>query len=538
MRSRANAFTSNAFTSNAFTSNAFTSNAFTSNAFTSNAFTSNAFTSNAFTSNAFTSDGQFNPYGVNPDAYSSAQVRSVIAGSANTGTVEETLSADTWTNTGTFYVRVNGKGSAASDQPFSLSVQLTGNTCAGINPIPGAPLTDLPTNVKSLVLWDSSRYPALQAADVATLGTTLDAFKARPEIGGAVVDVSDPAFAWSTRLQDLNAQADAHPDCVYAKNLVAYALKDIVQAYRAANPTLQYVVLVGGDSVIPFFRYPDENKLGPEDTFFPPVTGGSPSDASLRDNYILGQDEYGSTTSLSLGTYSFPIPDLAVGRLVETAADANTVLHAYLETGAGVVAPNNGVGAATDYSSLVTGYDFLADAATTVKGELADGTTAAPSTLIDLPANSEDTWSGSDLKNALTQSRHDLMFLAGHFSATQAEASDFTTEATTTDLVDGLATSGVDLTNSIVFSAGCHAGYNLVDADMTTGDPLDWAQAFAGQGATLIAGTGYQYGDSDLELWSERVYGEFAHQLRVGYRPGGDRIGADPIEAGLFRLDA
>ncbi len=245
----ANAFTSNAFTSNAFTSDASTANAFTSNAFTSNAFTSNAFTSNAFTSNAFTSQRvheqcvheqcvhverlhvqcvhierlheqcvheqcvhierlheqcvhirrPVQPVRGQSGCLLERPGREVSSpGSANTGTVEESLSANTWTNTGTFYVRVNGKGDAASDQPFSLSVQLTGNTCAGINPIPGSPLTDLPTNVKSLVLWDSSRYPALQAADVATLRTTLGAFKARSEIGGAVVDVSDPAFAWST----------------------------------------------------------------------------------------------------------------------------------------------------------------------------------------------------------------------------------------------------------------------------------------------------------------------------------------------------
>ena len=39
------------------------------------------------------------------------------------------------------------------------------------------------------------------------------------------------------------------------------------------------------------------------------------------------------------------------------------------------------------------------------------------------------------------------------------------------------------------------------------------------KGATLVAGTGFQYGDDELIEYSERVYAEFAHQLRVGTGP-------------------
>src|SRR5207253_1010412 len=68
---------------------------------------------------------------------------------------------------------------------------------------------------------------------------------------------------------------------------------------------------------------------------------------------------------------------------------------------------------------------------------------------------------------------------------------------------------------------GCHSGYNLVDVDAITGvtQPLDWAQAFARKGATLIAGTGYQYGDTDFMEYSERLYSNFARQLRAGTGP-------------------
>ena len=110
--------------------------------------------------------------------------------------------------------------------------------------------------------------------------------------------------------------------------------------------------------------------------------------------------------------------------------------------------------------------------------------------------------------------RHDLVFLAGHFSANSALAADYQTQVVTTELT----ASSVDLANSIVISAGCHAGYNLVDDDALAGValPLDWAQAFAQKRAVLVAGTGYQYGDTDFLEYSERLYRDFANELRAG----------------------
>jgi hypothetical protein len=77
------------------------------------------------------------------------------------------------------------------------------------------------------------------------------------------------------------------------------------------------------------------------------------------------------------------------------------------------------------------------------------------------------------------------------------------------------------MTNAIFYSAGCHSGYNIVDAHDVPGITLepDWAQAFARKGATLIAGTGYQYGDTDFIEYSERLYRDFTRQLRQGNSP-------------------
>ncbi len=88
-----------------------------------------------------------------------------------------------------------------------------------------------------------------------------------------------------------------------------------------------------------------------------------------------------------------------------------------------------------------------------------------------------------------------------------------------------------------MFSAGCHSGYNIVDGDAIPGVtvPLDWAQAFAQKQATLIAGTGYQYGDTDFLEYSERLYRDFARELRAGTGADLDRRGAGPGQADLPR---
>jgi hypothetical protein len=441
--------------------------------------------------------------------------------SATDGLAAETIKADTWNNTGFFYVRVSGKnGQSSLDAPFAVSVTITGNQCPTIAPIGTAPTAaDLHLStggsLRTLILWDRTRMSGDTAA-LDALQSKIDLLAARPDVAGVRIDLAS-----NTRIQQLNAQADANIPCMYAKNLVAAGIKDIVNAYRSANPNLQYIVLVGGDKAIPFFRYPDQSLLGEEQTYGAPVIPSTASDASLRTNFVLGQDAYGASTELSLRASTFPVPDLAVGRLVETADEASGLIDAYLSTPAGVVA--------TPTTSLVTGYDFLEDAANSVKADLDTGTgvigdslisrsTVAPGTLCSSTLSPPDcSWDATALRTTLLGARHDLIFLAGHFSANNALAADYTTTMNATDLAGA---SSLDLTNSIIFSAGCHSGYNIVDADATSAtNAVDWSQAIARRKATLIAGTGYQYGDTDFLEYSERIYAEFAHQLRVGTGP-------------------
>jgi len=451
-------------------------------------------------------------------AFSSAQLRSLVGISAMEGTSNENLAVNTWNNTGFYYIRVNGRnGAFDAENPFQLSITRLTGQCSGLVLDPGLSggLSAQSGNFETLVLVDWNRLVTQNAA-AGDAGFQARVSSFASGVNGVLVDVGqDPNIA------ALNEQADTRNACPFAKNLVANAIRKLVRAYREQNGELQYLVLVGNDNIIPFFRHPDFAQIGSESNYVPPVQNDTASQASLKSNYFLSQDDYGARVEISYKTDVLPIPDLAVGRLVETPAEIDSQLIAFNDGGGQLAAPT---------TALVTGYDFLADAATKVSNQLSLG--MGPAAVVDELISARETapsesWTADDLRTALLGSRHDIIFLAGHFSAGGTLAADTVTRMTATELSE----SGVDLKNSLVYSAGCHSGYNLVNEHGFAGispEP-DWAQAFAGKGATLVAGTGYQYGDTDFVEYSERLYFEFTRQLRAG--TGAVRVGKALVTA-------
>ena len=497
------AFSPDAFSPDAFSPDAFSPDAFSPDAFSPDAFSPDAFSPDAFSPDAFSPDA-FSPDAFSPDAFSSAQMRSLIAVSAFNGQAGEGVRLNTWENSGSFYIRVRGRnGVFDPNTSYTLNVMQTAGSCSSVtDALPTSTHTAVANSYNTIILVDDGRL----SGDLTTMQARLATFAARAEVNGVIVDVGSDA-----RVAAANAQADLNPACPYAKNLVAYAIKDIVDSYRVLNP-LAYIVIIGNDDVIPFFRHPDQALLANERNYVPPVLDATASQASLRLGYVLSQDRYGATVELSSKIDTLPIPDLAVGRLVETPEQIVTMLDAYLSTTDGVVD--------TPDSALVSGYDFLEDAANAIASEFSSGLGNPATTLItprDVAPTDPASWTADQLATLLLNNRYDVSFLAGHFSASSTLAADYTTRLLAADL----ATSSVDMTNALVFSAGCHAGYNIVNAHGVPGvtaEP-DWAQAFASKGVTLIAGTGYQYGDTDFIEYSERLYLAFSEELRAGTGP-------------------
>ena len=257
-------------------------------------------------------------------------------------------------------MRVRGRnGVFDRTAPFKLDITLLTGVCGAVDPnLPAGTLMGQAGGYQTIILHDLNRMEGT-SAQKQLLQSRLATLAARTEVQGVVVDISGDAQVAAAR-----TQAIANPTCPYAQNLLAGSIKAIVDRYRAAGNPLAYVVLVGNDDVIPFFRYPIPAPLSKESDYVPPVLENTPSQASLRLDYVLGQDAYGASTELSLQGGTLPIPDLAVGRLVETAAEATLLLDAYLGTANGVVTP---------HSAFVSGYGFLEDGAHAVAAELEAG---------------------------------------------------------------------------------------------------------------------------------------------------------------------
>ena len=231
-------------------------------------------------------------------------------------------------------------------------------------------------------------------------------------------------------------QADQNLACAAAKNTVAKEIKKVVDAYRAANPTVEYIVLAGGADVIPFFQVQDVSGLANEKDYVPPVAPSTASEAGLKTNLVQGQDAYGSQMDITLAGHTLALPDLAVGRLVDTASDISAAVDAYIATD-GIVVPN---------SSLVTGYDFVGDAAVAIQAEMDAGTDSTADTLIQapgLPPTDPSAWTANQLRTKLLAANFDIAVLTGHFSAGNLLAADYATELSAAEI----AASSADLTD-------------------------------------------------------------------------------------------
>ena len=459
------------------------------------------------------------------NAYSAAQMSSLVAASGNEGQLPEELNLSSYNNGGWYYARVRGRqGGYDPDIDFTVGLTIEGGVCENI-------LTDFenltdytPSAVaggyETVILVDWERMN-LDPADQSALAAKLDLLAADLSVNGVVVDVgADPDVAQrnelADRFDDEDGSGDFYRICPFAKNIVADGIKEVIDAYRGLNP-IEYVVIVGNDMHIPFYRYPDQSGLGPEEDYVVPVLPDSSSYASLRENYFLSQDGYGSQIGVAVKNDTLPIPDISVGRLVESPDEISHTIDVYLATPE--IVPQ---------TALVTAYDFLTDGGQEVYNELAESLTAA-NVNGDLIAEGQETWTADQLASAIDSGPRDLVFLSGHFSANSTLAADYATYYTTADFEN----SATDYTDALIFSAGCHSGYNIVNEHNIPNYTLepDWAAVMARKGATLLAGTGYQYGDTDLIEYSERLYLEFTRQLRSGNEGDAIPIGYALVKA-------
>ncbi|NJL32821.1 MAG: hypothetical protein HC893_01890 [Chloroflexaceae bacterium] len=305
-------------------------------------------------------------------------------------------------------------------------------------------------------------------------------------------------------------------------------------------PNAEYIVIIGGDEIIPFYRVPDLATVANELEYLPylqqaidPATGvidrNSAIGGALAFGTYLTDDLYGDADSYELSYHPLFVPDLGVGRLVETPIEILAYFDQYL-TGDALLTIN--AAETPDTRALATGYDFLQDQAFALQSAF-ESIGFQPNDRISLLAT--DDWNADDLTDVwfdgqfadlttpfsyTVKSPFYLQSVNAHYDHWQAIPA---VEEEGTVLADSIlqatSASAADryFTNRICYTVGCHGGLNIDATAIASGaNPIyaaDFPQAVLKQGGIWIGNTGYGYGDADLVGYGERMTIFFTEEL-------------------------
>ncbi|MFN7986789.1 MAG: kelch repeat-containing protein [Thermoanaerobaculia bacterium] len=409
-----------------------------------------------------------------------------------------------------------------------------------------------PDSVKTLILHNLGRQVTkgwITAQERSDLLTRLEDLSNHPRVQGVIVDLGGVAT-----LTPLYAAWDAAPSNPDLANEVLFGTGGLQSYLRtnllAAYPGVKYLVLVGDDRAIPLARMPDGTVLLQEKAY---VTAGSITTvtavgAALNSNRYLSDDPLGvkdavTTAGLAGNLY---VPDLAVGRLVEKPAEIAATIAAFISQDG--VLDLTKLDAAAGHKVLVTGYDFLTNAATQIRARWKSSLGVSTPDASTAPVYGTlvgSSWGPGDvasrrtaLRNALagtlagdpTVGHYALLSLSGHathfeegvpgtgamdiqgLAASQVYGVDASNSCTTGN------PAAVDLAGAIVYALGCHGGLPVPGSCQTDADhSLDLAQTMMARGAVAyLANTGFGWGLKNGIGYGTRLAQILTEQLTSG----------------------
>ena len=417
----------------------------------------------------------------------------VHAVSANRGLTDELLDTGALTP-GTYTIQVSGYNGATTDQAFTLRLRTTpliDVTCTGtplgINTSDGDPAT--PTGVNTVFLYNATTYA----------GTGLETLINDPRwsdlgISPAVVAVDE----YDAVATEFNQWTDNPCDPLAANDVVRSIGSAVLDPILAANPDLEYVVIVGDDHEVPFARMTDGVFVSNEAVHGLTQAEDGALKASLAEGYYQSDDPYASDRGIAVADREFFVPTLAIGRLVETFDDVEGAISSFLAND-GLLTDGSASGTA-----LVAGYDFLADGSAEVAAQLAQDFTVT--SLIS------ETWDSEALTAALDD-QLSIASINAHFDESRLLPANENLAGTETDLFtvsDWLAL--LEGQPYFVFSMGCHAALSVPDSQLDVA-VTDWAQAAAQTGSAWLGNTGFGYGDTQVVALSERLSALYAERV-------------------------
>jgi hypothetical protein len=404
-----------------------------------------------------------------------------------------------------------------------------------------------PAAVKTLILWNSARTGSLYSGlRTAALAGKLQEIAGHPQVQGLVVDLAEV-----TSLDSLYAAWDAAPSDPSLANTVLFGsggVHETLLSLLSEYSGVQNVILAGDDRIIPFARLADHTALFSEASYVDGVnltSAGTTVGQALSADKFLSDDPMGvldSVTGSSLDS-SLHIPDLAVGRLVETPEEMITAIATFISQDG--VLDLSALDPSTGHKVLVTGYDFLTDAAKSVRDRW-QTVLGDPNPGSGAPVDAAligDTWNEASIADRVCALRerfdgnggshyalmsfldHATHFEVGVPGISQLDIQGLDGQAIAGSLVNGSCSypGPIDLSGAVVYGVGCHAGLPVAGSSAPEDHPQDLAQTFLARGVVAyVANTGYGWG-----LKHGTGYGERLVRLLTGradeQRDGRDR---------------
>lgn len=397
----------------------------------------------------------------------------------------------------TYFIKISHFNPVAygAGTEYSLKVTAGSPTATPPTPTPYPTLTPTPTpppsQVKTILLVNPAQIERLyNSTRAGQLLSKVQALAAHSTVRGEVIRLDRNEMV-SAMYADWNADSTN----VEKANLVAAAIRQVIMTYLRQHSGVEYIVLVGDDQALPFRRIPDRTPDNPQERLYLRVSKNHPTGAALHANYFLTDNYYADLEPTAFEGRELYLPDLAIGRILETPENMIAIIDTYLEKQTLTVS-----------KVLVTGYDFVQDGAqvTCDAWKSASGSNAVDCSLIG------DAWLAADFKNKQLGADpfYNVQSISGHADHSQEGVPIKDQSAiTATDIL----ISAADLSRALIYTIGCHAGLNVPDSD--TGYPLDLAQVFLYKKANYVANTGYGWGNKGTIGLQEELMHLYTHQL-------------------------
>lgn len=354
----------------------------------------------------------------------------------------------------------------------------------------------------TLILWNSERMEAeYGAAARVSLEAKLQDLAEASYVDGLVRDVS---LSPNVRIAYDSWDASSNQN-VESANGVAVAVRRYALEQFEILDDAKYLIIVGDDYQIPFFRVFDSTPSSRESVYGMSgyIDATSSVGSSLYDGYYLSDNFYSAKSpSLSTTGNSYFMNEIFVGRLVQTPQQIEGVITNYeLQYGDRYLG-----------SALVVGDDFLYDSGHAMKEAFLDANKPTDCLLNEndnttpvacSQSGTNQEFDPADVVSSLFAGSPDVATINGHAlhigfgtqAANPAGQDVVCTDPSYSGLdcnPDGLINAAGDLSGSVIYSPGCHSGLVVPQSDPWF---LDIPEAMVERGVVAYIGnTGYGWG--------------------------------------------